>query len=99
MAENLTAREGGVLKDEAKRWNHFNEENLLQFFDGGEPVRLLLRRPPPKTLTIALDQKILNRLKRVARRKQVGPKDLVAMWVAERLSQERGRHAGSDSSS
>jgi len=67
----------------------------VQVFDEGAPVQVRLRRPLAKTLTIALDQQILNRLKRVARRKQVGPKDLVAMWVAERLSQERGTHANS----
>ena len=98
MAERLTTRERRALTDEAKQWDRLNDEDLVQIFDEGEPVQVRLRRPPPKTLTIALDQQILNRLKRVARRKQVGPKDLVAMWVAERLSQERGTHASSDGS-
>ena len=98
MAERLTARARRALTDEAKQWDHLNDEDLVQIFDEGEPVQKRFRRPPPKTLTIALDQKILNRLKRVARRKQVGPKDLVAMWVAERLSRERGTHASSDGS-
>src|SRR5712692_4064233 len=98
MAERLTARERRALTDEAKQWDRLNDEDLVQIFDEGEPVQVRFRRPPPKTLTIALDPQILNRLKRVARRKQVGPKDLVAMWVAERLSQERGTQANCDGS-
>ena len=90
MAEKLTARERRGLKDEAQEWDRFSDQDVAQIFDEGQPIQVRLRRPPPKTLTIALDQQVLNRLKRVARRKQVGPKDLVAMWVAERLSQERG---------
>jgi hypothetical protein len=47
-----------------------------------------LRRPPPRTLTVALDEKTLNLLKRLARQKQIGPTHLAAMWIAERLASE-----------
>jgi hypothetical protein len=51
-------------------------------------VKARIRRPPPRILTVALDEQTLNRLKRIARHKQVRARHLVAMWIAERLSQE-----------
>ena len=52
-------------------------------------MKVRVRRPPLKTLTVALDEQTLNRLKRIARHKQVRARHLVAMWIAERLTQER----------
>jgi hypothetical protein len=43
----------------------------------------------PRILPIALDQPTLNGLKRIARRKQVETRHLAALWIAERLAQER----------
>jgi hypothetical protein len=42
----------------------------------------------PRPLTIALDERTLNALKRMARRKQVRARHLAAMWIAERLAKE-----------
>ena len=52
-------------------------------------MKVRVRRPPPKTLTVALDEQTLNGLKRLARHKQVRARHLVAIWIAKRLSQER----------
>jgi hypothetical protein len=89
VAQKLTAAQQRALKRETVGWDELSDEDFARLFDEGQPVRLRVRRPPPKTLTIALDEQTLNRLKRVARNKQVRARHLVAMWVAERLSQER----------
>ncbi len=89
VAQKLTAAQQRALKRETVAWEDLSDEDFARLFDEGQPVRVRVRRPPPKTLTIALDERTLNRLKRVARHKQVRARHLVAMWIAERLSQER----------
>lgn len=89
MAQKLTAAQRWALKREAFAWDELSDEDFARLFDEGQPVRVRVRRSPPKTLTIALDERTLNRLKRVARHKQVRARHLVAMWIAERLAQER----------
>ena len=89
MAQKLTAAQRRALQREAVRWDGLSDEEFARLFDKGQPVIARIRRPPPKTLTIALDERTLNRVKRVARHKQVRARHLVAMWIAERLSQER----------
>lgn len=89
MAQKLTAAQRRALKQEAVGWDDLSDEEFGRLFDEGQPVRARIRRPPPTTLTIALDERTLNRVKRAARHKQVRARHLVAMWIAERLSQER----------
>jgi hypothetical protein len=90
MAKKLTATHRQGLRQEAQEWNELSDAEFARIFDEGTPVQLHLRRPPPKTLTVALDERTLNRLKRIARRKQVGPRQLAALWIAERLGTEQG---------
>ena len=89
MAQKLTAAQRRALQREAVGWDELSDEEFARLFNEGPPVRVRVRRPPPKTLTIALDERTLNRLKRVARHKQVRPRHLVAVWIAERLARER----------
>jgi hypothetical protein len=89
MARKLTAAQRRALKREAVGWNELSDEDFARLFDAGQPVKVRIRRPPPITLTVALDEQTLNRLKRIARHKQVRARHLVAMWIAERLTQER----------
>ena len=89
MVQKLTSAQRRALKREAVAWDELSDEDFARLFDEGQPVRVRLRRPPPKTLTITIDEQTLNRLKRVARHKQVRARHLVAMWIAERLAQER----------
>lgn len=89
MAQKLTMAQQRALQQEAAAWDELSDEDFARLFDEGHPVKVRVRRPPPKTLTIALDEQTLNRLKRVARHKQVRARHLVAMWIAERLSRER----------
>lgn len=88
MAQKLTALQRRALKREAVAWDELSDEEFARLFNGGQPVKARIRRSPPRTLTVALDEQTLNRLKRIARHKQVRARQLVAMWIAERLSQE-----------
>ena len=88
MAQKLTTAKRRALREEAEGWDHLSDEDLARQFDEAQPVQIRLRRPPPKTLTVALDAQTLNRLRRVARRKQVGPRQLAAIWISERLGEE-----------
>ena len=89
VAQKLTAGQRRALREEARQWDQLGDEQWAQAFDAEKPVHLRLRRPPPKTLTVALDAQTLNRLRRIARRKQVGPRQLAAIWIAERLGREQ----------
>lgn len=88
MARKLTTRQRQTLKEEAKDWDRLSDEDFAHLFTEGRPVKVRLRRPPPRTLTVALDEKTLNLLKRLARQKQIGPTHLAAMWIAERVASE-----------
>ncbi len=89
MAQKLTPAQRRALREEARGWDALGDEEFARLFDEGKPVQVRLRRPPPKTLTVALDAQTLNRLRRIARRKQVGPRQLAAIWIAERLGREQ----------
>ena len=89
MAQKLRFAQRRALKLEAIEWDELSDEDFARLFDEGQPVKVRVRRPPPKLLTVTLDERTLNRLKRIARHKQVRARHLVAMWIAERLSQER----------
>ena len=88
MARKLTARQRQTLKEEAQAWDRLADEDFARLFTEGQPVKVRLRRPPPRMLTVALDEKTLNLLKRLACQKQIGPTHLAVMWIAERLASE-----------
>lgn len=89
MAQKLTASQRRALKGESVAWDQMSDEDFARLFSEGQPVKVRIRRTPPKTLTVALDEQTLNRLKRLARHKQVRTRHLVAIWIAERLAQEQ----------
>lgn len=88
VAKKLTAAQRRRLSKEAEEWDQLSDEDFARLIDEGTPVQVRFRRPPPKTLTVALDEQTLNRLRRIARRKQVRPRQLAAIWIAERLREE-----------
>jgi hypothetical protein len=88
VAQKLTTTQRRARREEAQGWDDLTDEQFARLFDEGKPVQIRLRRPPPKTLTVALDSPTLNRLRRIARQKQVGPRHLAAIWIVERLGHE-----------
>ena len=89
MAQELSAADRRALRTEAADWDRLSDEDPARFFDDAPSLGTRVRRPVPKVVAIALDEGTLNRLKRVARRKQVHIRQLAAMWIAERLAQEQ----------
>lgn len=88
MARQLTERQRRALRKEAEDWDSLSDGDFERLFVEEQPVETHVRRPPPKTLAITLDDRTLNLLKRLARQKQIGPTHLAAMWIAERLATE-----------
>ncbi len=88
MAQRLTASHRRALREEGAAWDQLGDEAFTRLFETARPLRVQMRRPLPKILAIALDGRTLNGLKRLARRKQVEPRHLVAIWIAERLARE-----------
>jgi hypothetical protein len=64
MAQKLTARQKQTLKKEAEDWDRLSDDDFAQLFAEGEPVKIRIRRPPLKTLTILLDEQTPNLLRR-----------------------------------
>lgn len=91
MAQRLTATHRRALRKEAQEWDRLSDEDLMRLLDTARPVNVCVRRPGPTVLQIALDEVLVNRLKRVARRKQLRVQELVAMRVAERLADEHAQ--------
>ena len=89
MAQKLTAAHRRALRAEAADWDRLSDEEFTRLFDNARSLRVRVRRTLPRVVPIALDELTLNGLKRVARRKQVDVRHLAAMWIAERLAQER----------
>ena len=94
MARRLTLADRRKLREKATEWNRLSDAEVADLFDSGKPVRLRIRRPPPRVLPVALDERAFGRLTRLARHRQVGPRDLAAMWIAERLAQKERRRGG-----
>jgi hypothetical protein len=89
VAKKLTAAQRRRLSKEAEEWDQLSDEDFALLIDEGAPVHIRFQRPPAKTLTVALDGQTLNSLRRIARRKQVRPRHLAAIWIAERLGKEQ----------
>lgn len=89
MEQKSTPRQKQALKKETEEGDQLADDDFARLFTEGQPVKVRLRRPPPKTLTVTLEEKTLNLLKRLARQKQIGPTQLAAMWITERLAAER----------
>lgn len=96
MAKKLTAAQRQARREEVGRWDELGDDDFVRLFEEGKTVEVHVRRPPPTTLTVTLDARTLNRLKRVARRKQVRPRHLAALWIAERLGTEPGTSESND---
>ena len=88
MARKMTTVHRRAMKAEVCAWDEVSDDEFSRMFAEATPVRTRIRRPPPRALTVPLDEQTLNRLRRIARRKQVGPRHLAALWIAERLGKE-----------
>ena len=60
MAQKLTAHQRRALKREAVGWDELPDEDFARLFSEGQPVKVRIRRLFPKTLTVAIDEQMLN---------------------------------------
>ena len=69
-------------KEEADFWGTHDSTDYLS---GTTEVKAKFMRPKKKLVSLRLDEKTINELKKVADRKGIGYLQLVRMWVLENL--------------
>jgi len=69
-------------KEEADFWATHDSTDYLS---GTREVKAKFMRPKKKLVSLRLDEKTINELKKVADRKGIGYLQLVRMWVLENL--------------
>ena len=67
---------------EAKFW----EEHFDEAWEAGKPVKVRFAKNLSETLNMRWDTPTLNRVRKVAKQKGLGPTQLIRMWVMEKLN-------------
>jgi hypothetical protein len=84
------------LQQEATEWDSSiqaeSAHELQELLDKAEPFAAV--RPPRQPLSLRLDAFDLAMLKRIARRKGIPHTQLMAMWLHERIEQEKADSGG-----
>ena len=92
---NLPAKIRKKLKQEAREWDASiageSPKQVQELLEQAEPFEI--SRPPRKPVSLRLDPFDLAMVKRFARRKGIPYTQLMAMWLHERIEQEK-REAG-----
>ena len=85
-------------KEEIEFWDtHDLTDYLDDMEEVKEPIELsaglkskiIRRRHAKKLLTLRLDKDLIDKAKRVARKKAIGYQTLMRMWIAEGLNREK----------
>ncbi|MHB8841510.1 MAG: CopG family antitoxin [Candidatus Aquicultor sp.] len=91
------------MSNEKKKIPHFkNEEeerefwqahSATEFLDDMEDVtdEVIVTRPKKRLLSFRIDDEVIERLQKLARRKGIGYQTLMRVWVMERLEEEEKR--------
>jgi predicted DNA binding CopG/RHH family protein len=69
-------------KEEAEFWA---TNDSTDYLSGTSEVKAKFMRPKKKLVSLRLDEKTINELKKIADRKGIGYLQLVRMWVLEDL--------------
>jgi predicted DNA binding CopG/RHH family protein len=79
------------LKKEAKEWDitiaKESSEQVQRLLDEAEPFKV--PRPPRQPVSIRLDPFDISIVKRLAREKGIPHTQLIAIWLHERIAQEK----------
>ncbi len=73
-------------EEEAKFWD---THSVADYWDEFRPVQVRFAKNLSQVLPVRFDAETLDRLRRVAHKKGIGPTTLVRMWVMERLGGSR----------
>ena len=69
-------------KEEARWWD---THDITAYLDEFEVVKARFAKNLTKTMNIRFDPLTLNRLRRIAHKRGIGPTTLARMWVLEKL--------------
>ena len=70
-------------KEEADFWATHDSADYLS---ATKEVKVRFTRPPKKLVSLRLDEKTINKLKKMANSKGIGYLELIRMWVLEHLN-------------
>jgi predicted DNA binding CopG/RHH family protein len=73
-------------KEEAEFWATHDSTDYLS---EAKEVKIKFTRPAKKLVSLRLDEKTINKLKKIADSKGIGYLELVRMWVLENLSKNK----------
>lgn len=80
-----------ALKEEAAEWDALlkktSPDDVAAQLEAAELFQM--KRPPRQPVSVRLDPRDLSMLKRIARRKGIPYSQLMALWLHERIEQER----------
>jgi predicted DNA binding CopG/RHH family protein len=85
MNKIVTKPDASVFTDrekEAKYW----ENNFDTAWEKGKPAHVSFARNLSETLNIRLDPDTLTHVKKEAKKKGLGPTQLIRMWIMEKMS-------------
>ena len=81
----FTIPDESIFRDrekEAKFW----EEHFDEAMKAGKPIKIRVARNLSETLNMRWDTPTLNRVRKAAKQKGLGPTQLIRMWVIEKLN-------------
>ncbi|HVF69820.1 MAG TPA: CopG family antitoxin [Xanthomonadales bacterium] len=79
----MKAPDKSIFKDrekEAKFW----EKNYKEAWKNGKPVKIKFAKNLSETINIRLDPQILGAVRTEAKKKGLGPTQLIRMWIMEK---------------
>ena len=89
-----------IFKSEQEEIEFWDSHSSVDYLEDTEDVKeqielsselqkkILNRKQRKKLLTIRLDQELIDRTKKIAKRKAIGYQTLMRMWIAEGLNRE-----------
>ena len=72
-------------EEEAKFWE---THSIADFIDELKPVKAHFAKNLSQGITIRFDQSTLNKIRKIANGKGLGPTTLARMWILEHLTQQ-----------
>lgn len=80
----LSKPDTSVFKNREKE-ARFWEKNYRQTWKNGKPIKIKFARNLSETLNIRLDAETLHIVRDQARKKGLGPTQLIRMWIMEKI--------------
>lgn len=82
-----------IFQDRTKE-AHFWEKHFEKTWKTGKSINIKFARNLSETINIRLDTETLNYVKNQAKKKGLGPTQLIRMWIMEKISGKHIQTAG-----